>query len=271
MGKTKLNIIGQEGGKKEKSSKKEQKVVSPGRSERIHLSGLKGGQRVKEVVGTDLPTEALVNPMGGESSVKTSTRQEHTRGKKYLAARAKVDPRKTYSITDAVKLLKETSISKFDGSVELHLVLGKDSLNTSVELPHHTGKTRKIEIANDATVEKLKTGKVDFDVLLASPDIMSKLVPFAKLLGPKGLMPNPKNGTLVPNPEKAKDQFGGNNINLKTEKSAPLIHTTIAKTSQPDKEIEENIKAVLLNIGEKNLKKAVISASMGPGIQVFVA
>ena len=100
---------------------------------------------------------------------------------------------------------------------------------------------------------------------------MSKLVPFAKLLGPKGLMPNPKNGTLSPNPEKVKDQFGGNNVNLKTEKSAPLVHTIIAKISQPDKEVEENIKAILLNIGEKNIKKAVISASMGPGIQISVA
>lgn len=265
MGKTKLNIIGQEGGKKEKSSKEKQK---------IHLAGLKGGQRIKII-----EAEPVVAQNIQEVNEVQKDKQEHSRGKKYLTARAKVDPRKTYNITDAVKLLKETSISKFDGSVELHLVLdkqslplrGKDSLNTSVELPYHTGKTRKIEIASDETVEKLKTGKIDFDVLLSSPDTMSKLVPFAKLLGPKGLMPNPKNGTLVPNPEKVKDQFGGNNINLKTEKSAPLIHAVIAKTSQPEKEIEENIKAILLNIGEKNIKKAVISASMGPGIQVSVA
>ncbi|TSC88663.1 MAG: large subunit ribosomal protein L1 [Microgenomates group bacterium Gr01-1014_5] len=257
MGKTKLNIIGQEVEKKEKSSKKDQKV---------HLAGLKGGQRVKVIDAEPVVAQNIqeVNEVQRENT-------EHARGKKYLAARAKVDPKKTYNITDAVKLLKETSVSKFDGSVELHLVLAKDSLNTSIELPHPTGKTRKIEIANDATVEKLKTGKVDFDVLLASPDIMHKLVPFAKLLGPKGLMPNPKNGTLLPDPEKAKDQFGGNNINLKTEKSAPLIHTVVAKTSQPEKEIEENIKAVLINIGEKNIKKAVVSASMGPGIQVSVA
>lgn len=269
MGKTKLNIIGQEGGKKEKPSKKEQK---------IHLSGLKGGQRVK-IVEAPVETTDGEGAIGVEGKSQRIVSSEHHRGKKYLTAQAKVDPRKTYNAPDAVKLLKETSISKFDGSVELHLVLdkqslslrGKDSLNTSVELPYHTGKTRKIEIASDETVEKLKTGKIDFDVLLSSPDTMSKLVPFAKLLGPKGLMPNPKNGTLVPNPEKAKDQFGGNNINLKTEKSAPLIHVVIARTSQPEKEIEENIKAILLNIGEKNIKKAVISASMGPGIQVSVA
>jgi len=267
MGKTKLNIIGQESEKKEKSSKKEQKTVNPKRSERIHLAGLKGGQRVK-VIDAE-PIQAVQNTQ--ETNKVQTEKQERSRGKKYLAARAKVDPKKTYNIPDAVKLLKETSISKFDGSVELNLVLVKDSLNTSIELPHNSGKTRKIEIANDATVEKLKTGKIDFDVLLSSPDTMSKLVPFAKLLGPRGLMPNPKNGTLIPDPEKAKDRFGGNNINLKTEKSAPLIHIVVAKTSQPEKEIEENIKAVLINVGEKNIKKAVVSASMGPGIQVSLA
>jgi len=258
MGKTKLNIIGQEVEKKEKSSKKEQK---------IHLAGLKGGQRVK-VIDAE-PIQAAQNLQEVNEVQRENT--EHFRGKKYLTARAKVDPKKTYNITDAVKLLKETSISRFDGSVELHLVLAKDSLNTSIELPNSTGKTRKIEIANDATVEKLKTGKVDFDVLLASPDIMHKLVPFAKLLGPKGLMPNPKNGTLIPNPEKVMDQFSGNNINIKTEKSAPLIHIVVAKTSQPENEIEENIKAIIISIGEKNIKKATVAASMGPGIQVSVA
>lgn len=259
MGKTKLTAIGEENKKPQEAKKK---------PERVHLSGLKGRQRVKVVEADLAQTEQ------GEisTSVETSTKQrkQHTRGKKYLMARAKVDPKKAYSPAEAAKLLKETSFTKFDGSIELHLTLNKESANTHIELPHSTGKTKKIEIANDETIEKLKTGKIDFDILLSSPEMMPKLVPFAKLLGPKGLMPNPKNGTLVQNPRESATKISANQITVKTEKSAPLTHNIVAKVSQPEREIEENIKAVIDNIGEKNIKKAVASASMGPGIQIAI-
>jgi large subunit ribosomal protein L1 len=140
-----------------------------------------------------------------------------------------------------------------------------------VELPHSTGKSKKVEIASEETFEKLKTGKIDFDVLIATAQDMPKLVPFAKLLGPRGMMPNPKNGTLVDDPKKAVSNFGGNNIQLKTEKSAPLIHTVVGKTTMDEKEIAENVNSVLNTIGKKVVKKAVISATMGPGIQVQIS
>lgn len=265
MGKTKINTVGEEstptaGVKKQKPSKKETKV---------HLSGLKGGQRIK-VVEADLPAEALAQAEPASMETSARQRQEHHRGKKYLEARAKVDPKKTYTVSDAAKLLKETSTSKFNGSVELHLVLVKDSINSRVELPYSTGKIRKVEVASDETVEKLKAGKIDFDVLLASPDMMPKLVPFAKLLGPKGLMPNPKNGTLVADPRKSVESFSGNHIMVKTEKTALLTHNVVAKVGQPEKEIEENLAAVIKNVGEKNVKKAIVAASMGPGINIAI-
>lgn len=259
MGKTKLTAISKENKKPQEAKKK---------PERIHLSGLKGGQRIKVI-----EAPSVVETMEGEGTQETERAAKGSnrhKGKKYLAARAKVDPKLAYSLTDAAKLLKETSTSKFDGSVELHLVLAKDSVNTRVELPHSTGKTRKVEIAQEETIEKLKAGKIDFDMLLASPGMMPKLVPFAKLLGPKGLMPNPKNGTLVENPRESASKISANQIVVKTEKSAPLTHNVVAKVSQPEKEIEENIKAVFKNVGEKNIKKAVVSASMGPGIQLAI-
>lgn len=257
MGKTKINVAGDNLEKKVKPKKEEKKV---------HLSGLKGGQRIK-VVGAEPVIE-----VPQESEVSQASRAEKQRhvGKKYLTAKAKIDPKKTYLLADAAKLLKEASISKFDGSVELHLVLGKDSVNTRVELPYSTGKSRKVEVATDETVEKLKAGKLNFDVLFASPDMMPKLVPFAKLLGPKGLMPNPKNGTLIADPQKAAASVTANSIQLKTEKDAPLTHNVVAKVSQPEREIEENIKAVLKSIGEKNIKRAVVSPSMGPAIKLAI-
>lgn len=256
MGKTKINVVGDTPAKKLEPKKSE--------SKKVHLSGLKGGQRVKMV---EADTQAEVQNVQEVQKLQ-KTKPEHRRGKKYLTARAKIDPKKTYSVSDAAKLVKETSISKFTGSVELHLVLAKDSVNTRIELPYSSGKSKKVEIASDETIQKLQKGKIDFDVLLASPAMMPKLVPYAKLLGPKGLMPNPKNGTLAPDPEKAKEQFGANTLNIKTEKSAPLIHTVVAKTNQPESEIEENIQTVIKSVGGQNIKKAVVSPSMGPGINL---
>ncbi len=136
-----------------------------------------------------------------------------------------------------------------------------------LELPHQAGKIRKIEVADKKTIENLKKGKINFDVLLATADIMPKLVPFAKMLGPKGLMPNPKNGTLIKDIKEAK-KFSANKLTLKTEKKAPLIHTVVGKVSQKDKEVSENAKALLKAFGKKQVTKACLTSTMGPSIRV---
>ena len=113
-----------------------------------------------------------------------------------------------------------------------------------------------------------KTGKIDFDILVATPVMMPKFVPFARLLGPKGLMPNPKNGTLVTDPKKAKG-FSAGTVTLKTEKEAPLIHTVVGKNSQTDKEIEENIEAVFKALGGgKQIVRAFIKSTMSPSVKL---
>lgn len=274
MGQTKLNVIGEapEKKKNKKSLKKEKAVRAPGLKggERVVVVGAEPVEQVQEISDKKQETsDKLASPSGGgQEKRKKATRK---RGQRYLAARAKVDPKKLYSIEEAAKLVRETSISRFPGSVELHLVLTKTGVNTRVELPHSTGTKKRIEVANDETIKKLQSNKVDFDILLATPTMMPKLVPFAKILGPKGLMPNPKQGTLTDNPEKAKTAFEGNSLSLKAEKSAPLLHTVIAKTSQPEKEITENTRVVLSSFDPKVVKSAVLSASMGPGIKLAVA
>lgn len=278
MGKTKLQTIGQVEEKKALSSEEEYKArqakkaaasAKTGKAKKkVHLPGLKGGQRVKMVEAEPITEVQKVQEVPEVQKVKEKKTKTH--GKKYLAARAKVDPTKAYSYPDVARLVKETSFSKFDGSVELHLVLAKDNLNQNVDLPHWPGRTKKIEIASEETIKKLQEGKIDFDVLLASPQMMPKLVPFAKLLGPRGLMPNPKNGTLTDDPRESAQKVSANQLSLKTQKEAPLVHTVVARTSQPEAEIEENIHAVVEAIGPKTIKKAVVKSTMGPAIRLAI-
>jgi large subunit ribosomal protein L1 len=263
MGKMKTKFVGEPVEEKEKHKKVRKEVA-----EKVHLSGLKGGQRVK-VVEAGPAEEAPVAEEGVKAAETKKTKKvEHVRGKKYKEVKARLDHEKFYKIPDAVKLVKGASYSKFDGTMELHLVVKKVGTVTQVIFPHQAGRVKKIEIASDETIEKLKEGKIDFDVLVASPEIMPKLVPFARLLGPKGLMPNPKNGTLVPDTKKLKS-FSAATVTLKTEKDAPLIHTVVGKVSQKDDEISENIEALLKALGkDKQLVRAYLKATMSPAVKI---
>jgi len=236
--------------------------------EKIHIAGLKGGQRVKIIEA--MPAEASAKA-GEPSFAKASKghREPRVRSKKYNAVKSKVDRNKSYPVKEAITLVKKTSYSKFDGSMELVMVIKKTGLSAQVSLPHSAGRQKRIEIATEKTIEKLKAGKIDFDILVSTPDMMPKLVPFARILGPKGLMPNPKNGTLVPDIKKAKS-IGGNTVTIKTEKEAPLIHTVIGKVSQKEDELEENLAAIIKAISEKQIEKAYLKATMGPSIKLKI-
>ncbi|KKU25035.1 MAG: hypothetical protein UX34_C0004G0001, partial [Candidatus Woesebacteria bacterium GW2011_GWF1_46_13] len=133
------------------------------------------------------------------------------------------------------------------------------------------GKEKKIEIASDETIKKLEAGKIDFDILLATAEMMPKLIPFAKVLGPKGLMPNPKAGTLLTDIKKAKS-FSAATLNLKTEKEAPLIHTVVGNVSQNDQELIENAEAILNALGgAKQIVKGYLKATMGPSVRLAIS
>lgn len=190
-------------------------------------------------------------------------------GKKYLAAKVKIDRNRLYNLKDAVALVKETASTKFDSTVELHMVVRKEGLSVNVELPHSSGKSKKVEVADEATLEKLKTGKVDFDVLLATADMMPKLVPFARILGPKGLMPNPKNGTIIKS-AKDKDKFNADKLAIKTEKKAPVIHTIAGKTSMKDGDLAENIDVILNAVTKRQIVKAYLASTMGPSVKLSI-
>lgn len=203
--------------------------------------------------------------------LKKDDKYHFGRGKIYLNMRSKVQKNKLYSPSDAVKLLKETSFSKFDGSVELHVNVVEKGIRGTVALPHSTGKDIRVRIADEKLIEELtKSSKVDFDILVASPDMMPKLAKVAKVLGPKGLMPNPKTGTISPNPEKLAKELGSGQLQWKTEAQTPIVHATLAKVSFENKDIEDNLSAIIKAIGKDRIRSAFIKATMSPAIKVQV-
>ena len=144
----------------------------------------------------------------GTSAKKSKSKGPMVRGKKYQEAVKLIDKAKLYPLADAVKLVKQTSITKFDATVELHIALNPATLGDktdyrgSVTLPHGTGKQVRVLVADDAIIAEITAGKINFDILVAHPTMMPKLAKVARILGPKGLMPNPKNNTISDNPEK---------------------------------------------------------------------
>lgn len=246
----------------ENKNEKKQSQAHKASENKVHLAGLKGGQKVKMV-----DTESVL-PESTDTNTSKKATKEKVRSKKYHESKAKIETGRAYSTEQAIKLVKETSYSKFDGTMELHLVVKKVGTSVQVNLPHSAGRTKKIEVASDETIEKLKKGTINFDILVATADMMPKLVPFARLLGPKGLMPNPKNGTLVADAKKASN-FSAGTVTIKTEKEAPLVHTVVGKNSQDDAEIKANIETILKSLGgSRQIVKAYIKSSMSPSVKI---
>ena len=221
-------------------------------------------------------------------------------GKKYVEASEKVDKTKKYTIEEAVKLAKETSTTKFDSSVEIAIKLNIDTkkadqqLRGSLVLPNGNGKTKKILVlAKGAQAEAAKKAGADFvgeqdmidkianenwfdyDTIIATPEMMPALGKIGKVLGPKGLMPNPKTGTVTPTPEKTVEDVKKGMIEYRAD-SYGNIHCSAGKVSFDEKSLKENIdfvintiiKAKPTTVKGKYIQNISMSTTMGPGIRV---
>lgn len=276
MGKKRVAVLGSESEEVDKAKRavqREQKKLREGKGAKV--AGMGGGQRVVDTAAESLAEYDEIQAKNKEieqevptEEGKASKRKSRVRSKAYQAAKSKVEAGKTYSIQDAVKLLREVAYSPKNTTVELHLNLRDKGGSWEVELPHATGKTRRIVIADKDTLANIEAGKIDFDVLIASPADMPKLVKFAKVLGPRGLMPNPKTGTVVENPaQAAKKMAASSAVVIKGEKDAPLAHTSIGKLAMTDAQLSDNISAILSAISNK-ASKAVLKSTMSPAIKL---
>ncbi|MBU0707550.1 50S ribosomal protein L1 [Patescibacteria group bacterium] len=222
------------------------------------------------------------------------------RSKRYQELIKKIDKNKIYSLTEALGLIKETANTKFDSSVEIHIHLGTDpkkpeqQIRATVMLPHPTGRETRIAVfANEKDQKKAQeagaqvvggeelikeikaSGKLDFDVAIATPEMMRHLGQIAKILGTQGMMPNPKSETVTPDPVKTVKELLGGKVAFRSDETSN-IHQIIGKVSFEPKVLEDNLKAFIDTIrkarpeGVKGtyIKSITLSSTMGPGIRV---
>ncbi len=227
---------------------------------------------IKIVAAPDAESESEtgeVEIVDGEAvaAVDKKPTKVSARSRKYYSVRSKVDKTKHYEPAVAIELIKKLSYTSFTGSLELHAVIREEGANITLSLPHSTGRTLKVAIVSDELLTSIGAGTIDFDVLVCAPQFMPKLAKFARVLGPKGLMPNPKNGTLTDNPELKKKELEGGKVTIRGEKKAPLLHMVVGKLDMDSKQLVENLEAALKALRGKAIKVS-IAASMSPGVKI---
>jgi len=265
MGKVKPRILGLED--VEKKQKQEQKQKASEKKLNKQKKSPVGVGRDRPIsVERDQPVFDTVPKK--EKKQTTEKKAVRRRGEKYQKVKQMVDKNKLYSLKEASALIKKLKTAKFDEAVELHLNVEKVGLRGEINLPHATGKIIHVAVVDDGLLAKIEAGKLNFDILISHPSFMPKLAKFAKILGPKGLMPNPKNGTISTTPDEVVKKFAKGMLRWKTEPKFPLIHQMIGRVSLNEKQIEENVAAFLNAVGKPKIQKAVIKLTMSPGIKI---
>jgi len=224
---------------------------------------------------------------------------EMKRSKKYRAAVEKYDVTNVYAPVEAMKIVRETSVTKYDSTVEVSLSLGVDprkadqAIRGTVNLPHGTGKTARVLVfaggeraeearaagadivGADELIDEVAKGRLDYDAVVSTPDLMGKVGRLGKVLGPRGLMPNPKTGTVTNDVTKAVNDIKGGKIEFRVDKNSNL-HFIIGKASFSADALLDNYVAAMEEVLRakpssskgRYVKKATVSTTMGPGVQV---
>lgn len=221
-------------------------------------------------------------------------------GKRLVAAKKEVDPNKSYTLDEAIALAKKTATTKFVGNLEAHVRLGIDPKKTdqivraTVSFPNSTGKTKRIAafvtppkekeaeqagaalVGGEELIKQIKeTEKIDFDIAIAEPAMMAKMAQIAKILGPKGLMPNPKTGTVAADVAKAIKEYAAGKTEFKNDESAN-VHVVLGKSNMPEDQLKANFMAFYealtaskpANLKQEFIASISLNASMGPGIKI---
>ena len=281
MGKIKVRTLGDESLEQKQKEKSKQK-----NKEKKLVKGGKGGERVisvgpsaEELARIELPKETEEKKETKKVTKKSFKKEKkNPRSKSYQDALKNLDKSKRYSLLDGLSMLEKLKRSKFDETVELHINTTETGVSAMVTLPHGTGKIIRVAFADPSTIsgqvddllKKIEQGVIEFDVLLATPAAMPKLAKVAKILGPRGLMPNPKNATLVKDPEKAAENFKKGQVNFKTELKAPIMHLAVGKMSYGAKKLSENIQTLISAIKKEKIRNITLKSTMSPGIKISV-
>lgn len=263
MGKIRIKALGDE----DKEKKQQERDEARRSGKKIAKLKGKGGGRIVEMEGE--PILEVVTDEKVASTVKNKRIKPKVRSRQYIKVRALIDKTKTYSFNQALELVKKTNLSKFDPTIEVHINTLEKGIKGNVVLPHDLGKELKVAVVTDQLLEEIEAGKINFDVLISQPSFMPKLAKLAKILGPKGLMPNPKNGTISENPEEAVKKFSGT-LQFKTEGDFPIIHSVLGKGSFAEKKLAENFQALINAIGVVKIKSVYLKATMSPSVRVEI-
>ena len=249
------------------------------------------------------PAKPAAKPAAKKAAPKTpkaeSTEFSRRRGKRYAQAASLIEPEKAYPAEEAVSLVKKTATANFDATIELHLKLGLDPKNADenirgiVKLPAGTGKERKVMafvpeaqqaavkkagadfVSDEATLKKIAEGWAEFDVAVATPDQMQTVAKYGKALGPKGLMPNPKAGTVTDKPAEVLDDLKKGTIEFRLAKDS-TVHAAIGKASFAEKDLLGNLVAYFKEIQSARpdslkgnyIRSVTLASTMGPGVKV---
>ncbi len=242
--------------------------------------------------GQGAPKKVEAPKQAGKSKAQSPSAiaSKHHKGEKYQKAAALIEKNKFYSAKDALELLEKASYTKFDPTVEIHLNVTQKNMRGSVDLPHPIGEKKEkkyliftdkkgiegknIIVADDGTIEAIESGKIkpnrDFNAVIAGAKFMPQLARIAKVLGPAGMMPNPKNGTITEDPASVVEGTTTDAYEYRSDPMAPIIHTKLGKLSQKE-EVKDNMKALVAAIGAAKIKKATLTSTMSPGIKIDTA
>ena len=293
MGKIRVKTIGDE------SAEKKQKAEAKKRKEAKRLEDIEQQKNLSQPADQEIDDQAVeveAKTSGNEEPVANDSSHEEVkaakpklevaktpqpapkkeangdksdkRSSRYQTVASLVDKSKTYTVKEALDMLPKLRLAKFDETIELHINTSETGVSGNFVLPHGTGKKRRVVIATDEVIADIEKGNITFDVLIAHPTTMVKLARVARTLGPRGLMPNPKNGTISPNPEEAAKKFEGGQVNFKTEPKNPIIHLSIGKSSFEAKQLLANYEVAIKAVGKSKIRSIILKSTMSPGIKV---